>query len=183
MDLFLNQIQDPSSIKNLSVAELEVLAFAIRERIIEVMSKNGGHLSSNLGAVELTIALHKVFNSPIDKFIFDTSHQSYTHKILTGRDSLFNTIRKYKGLSGFTSPEESSHDHFYAGHAGTALSLALGVATARDLDHKSFYVLPIIGDAAFTCGLTHEALNNIPKNLDKLIIILNDNAMSISKNV
>lgn len=183
MDVFLKQLQDPSSIKNLSVSELEVLAWSIRDRIIEVMSKNGGHLSSNLGAVELTIALHKVFESPNDKFIFDTSHQCYTHKILTGRDDLFDTIRKFKGLSGFTSPDESKHDHFFAGHAGTALSLALGVAISRDLSQQSFYVLPIIGDAAFTCGLTLEALNNIPKDLENLIIILNDNAMSISKNV
>lgn len=183
MDLFLDQIKDPSCIKEFSTDELEVLAWSIRNRIIEVMSKNGGHLSSNLGAVELTIALHYCFNSPLDKIIFDTSHQSYTHKILTGRNHLFDSIRKYKGLSGFTSPSESIHDHFFAGHAATALSLALGVAKGRDLKEEDFYALPVVGDAAFTCGLTHEALNNIPKDLKKFILILNDNAMSISKNV
>lgn len=183
MDLFLKQLKDPAAIKKLSTSELEVLAWSIRDRIIDVMSKNGGHLSSNLGAIELTIALHKVFDSPKDKFIFDTSHQTYTHKILTGRDGRFDTVRKYQGLSGFTSPEESPHDHFFAGHAGTALSLALGVVKTRDLNQETFYVLPVVGDAAFTCGLTHEALNNIPKDLQNLVIILNDNAMSISKNV
>lgn len=183
MKSFLERIQDPSEIKSLSADQLEVLAFEIRERIIDVMSTNGGHLASNLGTVELTIALHKVFDSPVDKFIFDTSHQTYTHKILTGRNSLFPTIRKYKGLSGFASPLESIHDHFYAGHAGTAMSLALGMAKARDLDREENYVLPIIGDAALTCGLTLEALNNVDKKLKNFIVILNDNAMAISKNV
>src|SRR3990167_7922516 len=116
----------PSELRALSLPELEGLAGEIRKRIIEVMSVNGGHLSSNLGTVELTIALHRVFESPRDKFIFDVSHQSYPHKLLTGRNNRFDTIRKYKGLCGFCHPKESEHDHFYAGHAGTALSLALG---------------------------------------------------------
>lgn len=183
MKSFLQRITDPSQIKSLSLEQLEVLALDVRQRIIEVMSTNGGHLASNLGVVELTIALHKVFDSPFDKFVFDTSHQTYTHKILTGRNDRFNTIRKFKGLSGFASPEESPHDHFFAGHAGTSLSLSLGLVKTRDLNGEDFHVLPILGDAALTCGLTHEALNNIPKHLKNFIIILNDNAMSISKNV
>ena len=176
-------IESLSELKDLSWQELEHLAEEIRSRIIEVMSVNGGHLSSNLGIVELTIALHRVFNSPIDKFIFDVSHQSYPHKLLTGRNSRFDRIRKYKGLCGFTHPKESEHDHFFAGHAGTAFSLALGVAKTRDLDQGEEHVIPILGDASLTCGLTLEALNNVPKHLPRFIAILNDNAMSISKNV
>ncbi len=147
------------------------------------MSVNGGHLSSNLGIVELTIALHRAFKSPQDKFIFDVSHQSYPHKLLTGRNEKFDQIRKYKGLCGFTHPKESEHDHFFAGHAGTALSLALGVAKGRDLCGGKEHILPILGDASLTCGLTLEALNNIPKKMPRFLAILNDNAMSISKNV
>lgn len=183
MHSFLERITTPDQIKSLSFEQLEVLAFDIRQRIIDVMSVNGGHLASNLGVVELTIALHKVFNSPLDKFIFDTSHQTYTHKILTGRNNQFPSIRKFKGLSGFSSPDESPHDHFFAGHAGTSLSLALGVVKARELNQEDYHVLPILGDAALTCGLTLEALNNVPKKLKNFIVILNDNAMSISKNV
>jgi 1-deoxy-D-xylulose-5-phosphate synthase len=183
MQPLLEHITDPSQLKSFSVEELEELASIIRQRIIEVMSVNGGHLASNLGVVELTIALHKVFSSPQDKFIFDTSHQTYCHKILTGRNGQFPSIRRFKGLSGFASPEESPHDHFFAGHAGTALSLALGMVKARDLNKEEYYVLPVLGDAALTCGLTHEALNNIPKDLKRFILILNDNEMSISKNV
>lgn len=176
-------IDHPSELRSLSIQELEQLAEEIRNRIIEVMSVNGGHLSSNLGIVELTIALHRVFESPRDKLIFDVSHQSYPHKILTGRNTLFHQIRRYKGLCGFSHPKESEHDLFYAGHAGTALSLALGVARARDLDGGAEHILPILGDASLTCGLTLEALNNVPKPLPRFIAILNDNAMSISKNV
>jgi 1-deoxy-D-xylulose-5-phosphate synthase len=176
-------IDHPSELKNFSWKELNDLADEIRNRIIEVMSVNGGHLSSNLGTVELTIALHRVFNSPVDKLIFDVSHQSYTHKLLTGRNARFDQIRKYKGLCGFAHPKESEHDHFFAGHAGTAFSLALGVATSRDLDGGKEHVIPILGDASLTCGLTLEALNNVPKVLSKFIAILNDNEMSISKNV
>ncbi len=171
------------NLSELTLAELEELAAEIRSRIIEVLSVNGGHLSSNLGVVELTLALHRVFDSPKDKFIFDVSHQTYPHKLLTGRGGRFDQIRKYKGLCGFAHPKESEHDHFYAGHAGTAFSLALGVAKSRDLDRGEEYVLPILGDASLTCGLTLEALNNIPKNLPRFIAVLNDNAMSISKNV
>ncbi|CDZ80599.1 1-deoxy-D-xylulose-5-phosphate synthase [Candidatus Rubidus massiliensis] len=183
MNSLLDKIESPIDLKNFSIEQLEHLALEIRQKIIEVMSKNGGHLASNLGTVELTIALHKVFHSPNDKFIWDVSHQAYTHKILTNRKELFSTIRQYKGLCGFTHPKESPHDHFHAGHAGTALSLGLGLATTRDLNAESDHVIPIIGDATLTCGLSLEALNNIPKDLKKFILILNDNKMSISKNV
>ncbi len=176
-------ILDPQDIYFFTLSELEELATEIRQTIIDVLSVNGGHLASNLGIVELTIALHHTFNSPKDKFIFDVSHQSYPHKLLTGRYSKFSQIRQYKGLCGFTHPKESPHDHFYAGHAGTALSLGLGMARARDLCGESHHILPILGDASLTCGLTLEALNNIPKDLKNCIFILNDNNMSISKNV
>lgn len=180
---FLQSIQTPDDIKNLSILELTQLAAEIRHRIIDVLSINGGHLGSNLGVVELTIALHKVFNSPEDKFIWDVSHQTYVHKLLTGRNDRFHQIRQFKGLCGFSHPKESQHDHFHAGHAGTALSLALGVAKNRDLTKRSEYIIPIIGDATLTCGTALEALNNISRDLKRFIVILNDNAMSISKNV
>lgn len=179
----LSKIKAPKDIKSLSHASLLKLSSEIRQRIIEIMSINGGHLASNLGSVELTIALHKVFNSPEDKFIWDVSHQTYAHKILTGRNDKFHTIRKHKGLCGFSHPKESPHDHFYAGHAGTALSLALGVAKNRDLTKRQEHVIPIIGDATLTCGMSLEALNNVPRDLKNFIVILNDNEMSISKNV
>lgn len=183
MKNLLSGIQTPADIKHLKVQELNQLAHEIRQRIIEVMAVNGGHLASNLGSIELTIALHKVFNAPEDKFIWDVSHQTYTHKILTGRNDRFDKIRQFKGLCGFAHPQESPYDHFYAGHAGTALSLALGVIKNRDLQQRSEYVIPIIGDATLTCGMTLEALNNVARDTRRLIIVLNDNAMSISKNV
>lgn len=179
----LTNIFSPYDLKSLSIDELKKLAVEIRRLIIEVMSVNGGHLASNLGSVELTLALHYVFNSPIDKIIFDTSHQIYAHKILTERKELFPTIRQFEGLSGFASPKESSHDHFYAGHAGTGLSLALGVAKSRDLRGSDEHVIPILSDAPLACGLTLEALNHIPKDLKNFILILNDNAMAISHGV
>lgn len=179
----LNSISCPQDLKKLPIQKLPALAEEIRNRIIEVMSKNGGHLASNLGSVEITLALHRVFNSPDDKFIWDVSHQTYTHKILTGRNDKFDLMRQYKGLCGFSHPKESPHDHFYAGHAGTALSLALGVVKNRDLTKRDEYVIPIIGDATLTCGMSLEALNNMSRDLKRFIVILNDNAMSISKNV
>lgn len=179
----LDEICAPSDLKKLSNNELNHLATEVRERILDVMSHTGGHLASNLGAVEITLALHTTFDSPRDKLIFDTSHQTYTHKIITGRNAQFSTIRRYGGLSGFASPNESPHDHFYAGHAGTGLSLALGVAKARDLNEQNFYVVPHIADAPFACGLTFEALNNVPRDLKKFILLLNDNAMAISNGV
>ncbi len=183
MSSCLESIESPEDLKQLSLEELPALAKEIRQKIIEVLSKSGGHLASNLGIVELTIALHYAFYSPEDKLIFDVSHQSYVHKLLTGRQLLFPKIRQFKGLCGFSHPKESPHDHFFAGHAGTALSLALGVAKNRDLARRSDYILPILGDASLTCGLTLEALNNIPKDLQRFIVILNDNNMSISHNV
>lgn len=182
-DSLLPTIHSPKALKHLSCTELNQLAGEIRQRIIEILSVNGGHLASNLGVVELTLALHKVFNSPEDKFIWDVSHQTYVHKLLTGRNDRFHQIRQYKGLCGFSHPKESPHDHFHAGHAGTALSLALGVAKNRDLTKRQEYVIPIIGDATLTCGLALEALNNVSRDLKRFIVILNDNAMSISKNV
>jgi 1-deoxy-D-xylulose-5-phosphate synthase len=183
MEKILSSIDSPENIKNLTIAELQDLAEEIRHRVIEVLSINGGHLASNLGVVELTLALHRVFHSPEDKFIWDVSHQTYIHKLLTGRNDRFHQIRQFKGLCGFSHPKESKHDHFHAGHAGTALSLALGVAKNRDLNKRREYIIPIIGDATLTCGLTLEALNNVSRDLKRFIVILNDNAMSISENV
>lgn len=180
----LSKIEGPISLRSLSISELETLAKELRQRIIEVLAVNGGHLASNLGSVEFTIALHYVFSSPEDKFIFDVSHQTYVHKLLTGRNTeRFDRIRKSKGYNGFAHPKESLHDHFFAGHAGTALSLGLGMAYARDLAEEEHHVIPVIGDATLTCGLSLEALNNIPKELKRFIVVLNDNAMSISRNV
>jgi 1-deoxy-D-xylulose-5-phosphate synthase len=181
---FLERTKCPEDVKQLDISNLKDLAQEIRERIISVLSVNGGHLASNLGSIELTLALHYVFNSPTDKFIFDVSHQTYAHKLITGRNNeLFDKIRTYKGLSGFAHPKESEHDHFFAGHAGTALSLAIGMAKARNLLHTEEHIIPIIGDATLTCGLSLEALNNITKDLSRFIVILNDNEMSISQNV
>ncbi len=183
MSEILKTIDSPSDVQRLSNESLKILCAEIRQTIIDVMAINGGHLASNLGMVELSVALHKVFQSPDDKFIFDVSHQSYPHKLLTGRYEKFSQIRQFKGLCGFCNPKESPHDHFYAGHAGTALSLALGVAKNRDLTKRQEHILPILGDASLTCGLTLEALNNIPKDLKRFIIVLNDNKMSIAENV
>jgi len=180
----LDQINGSTDLKSLSFPELETLALEIRGKIIEVTSKNGGHLGPNLGVVELTIALHKVFNTPEDRFVFDVSHQGYVHKLLTGRnDARFDKIRLTQGLSGFLNREESEHDCYGAGHAGTALSAAVGMAYARDQMGGKEHVVAICGDAAFTCGITYEALNNITAASKRLIVILNDNEWSIDKNV
>ncbi len=170
-------------LKSLSIEELEELALEIRQRILSVLSRTGGHLASNLGAVELTLALHFVFDSPEDSFLFDTSHQIYTHKLLTHRNCSFDRLRQYKGISGFSHPEESPHDPFFLGHAGAAFSLALGMAKRRDVLQKKGHVIAFLGDASFNCGLTLEAMNHIPKNLSRFILLLNDNEMAISKNV
>ncbi|MCB1110172.1 MAG: 1-deoxy-D-xylulose-5-phosphate synthase [Chlamydiia bacterium] len=183
MTPILDALSHPQEVKKLTPSELKALADEIRIRIMDVLSVTGGHLSSNLGIVELTLALHRVFDSPQDKFIFDVGHQTYVHKLLTGRNPRFPTLRQTNGLSGFSHPPESPHDHFYSGHAGNALSLSLGVAKNRDLRAKEEMIIPILGDAAFTCGLTLEAMNNIPRKLKKFLVVLNDNAMSISKNV
>lgn len=179
----LNDIQDPSFLKTLSISELNDLAFDIRSFLIENISKTGGHLASNLGVVELTIALHYVFNSPEDKIFFDVGHQSYTHKILTGRAKDFPTLRQYKGLSGFEKRCESKHDVWEAGHSSTTLSAALGMAVTRDLNHDNYHIVPVIGDGALSSGMALEALNNIGSEKRNIIIIFNDNNMSISKNV
>lgn len=176
----LDHIHAPDALDPLSADELKTLAAEIRTRIIEVVSVTGGHLASNLGVVELTLGLHKIFDAPSDKLIWDTSHQIYTHKLLTGRKERFHTLRQFKGVAGFSHPHESPYDHFFGGHAGNALSTALGVAKRRDLCGKEEYIIPIISDGDLSCGLTLEAFNNIPKDLKRFIIILNDNNMFIS---
>lgn len=175
-------IKDPSQIKNLSMKQLDVLAQDIRHFLIQNISKTGGHLSSNLGIVEITIAMHYVFSSPKDKMIFDVGHQSYVHKILTGRSTKFATLRKLNGLSGYQKRSESPHDCWEAGHSSTSLSAALGYAIARDVQHQNYEVIAIIGDGALAGGMSLEALNDIGAQKRKMIIIFNDNAMSISKN-
>ncbi len=179
----LGTIQSPADIKTLSVPELESLAQEIRERLIVSLSKTGGHLGPNLGVVELTLALHYVFSTPADKFVFDVSHQAYIHKLLTGRESRFDTIRQPGGLNGFMLRTESEHDAYGAGHAGTALSAALGMAVARDLAGGTEHIVALAGDAAFTNGITFEALNNIADQTRRLIVVLNDNEWSIDRNV
>ncbi len=179
----INDIKNPRFLKKMNIKELEVLSSDIRNFIIEKVSKTGGHLSPNLGVVDLTIALHKVFNSPTDKFIFDVSHQCYTHKILTGRANKFDSLRKINGLSGFQKRSESEYDSYEAGHSSTSLSAALGMALARDKQKESYNVIAVIGDGSMGNGLSYEALNHIGSLKTKLIIILNDNEMSISKNV
>ena len=179
----LNAIKSPADVKRLSPAELEQLAEEIRERLIRGVAKTGGHIGPNLGVVELTLAMHYVFDTPRDSFVFDVSHQSYVHKLLTGREERFDTIRQPGGLNGFMLRTESAHDSFGAGHAGTALSAALGMAVARDMSGGDENIVVLAGDAAFTNGISFEALNNVAAQTRRLIIILNDNEWSIDKNV
>ena len=179
----LNKIDSPKDIKNLNYDALKELAQEIRDYMIEVISKNGGHLAPNLGVVELTLALHKVFNCPKDKIIWDVGHQSYIHKIITGRREAFKTLRQYNGLSGFPKIQESEYDAFGTGHSSTSISAALGMAIARDLKGEDNEVIAVIGDGSMTGGMAYEALNNAGDLQKKLIIILNDNEMSIAKNV
>lgn len=181
--MHLEQINQPGDIKTLSVEELEALAQEIREFLIEKLSSTGGHLAPNLGVVELTLALHYLFESPQDKLVFDVGHQSYVHKILTGRKDRFETLRKYKGLCGYVKRSESEHDVWEAGHSSTSLSAAMGMAMARDFQQKSNRVVAIIGDGAMTGGMALEALNHIGHERTKMIVVLNDNEMSISPNV
>ena len=183
MGTLLETIQSPADVKRLNVAQLAELAEEIREFLIQTLSKTGGHLGPNLGVVELTLALHTVFNTPVDKITFDVSHQAYVHKILTGRRERFETIRQPGGLNGFMLRTESEHDCFGAGHAGTALSAALGMAVARDLAGGAEHVIAVAGDAAFTNGMIFEAMNNIAEQTKRLIVILNDNEWSIDRNV
>lgn len=179
----LKKVNMPNDIKELSFAELDKLSLEIADFLVENVSKTGGHLSPNLGVVDLTIALHKVFDTKEDRFIFDVGHQAYVHKILTGRKDKFNSLRKKDGLSGFTKPEESIHDAFISGHASISISVGLGMAHARTLNKKNHHIVSIIGDGALTGGLVYEALNNAGEQKEPLIVILNDNRMSIMQNV
>src|SRR5947209_5247624 len=183
MGNLLDSIHSPSDIKQLSLQQLQQLATEIRERLITVLANTGGHLGPNLGVVELTLAMHYVFNTPEDHFVFDVSHQAYVHKLLTGRRDRFDTIRQPGGLNGFMLRTESEHDCYGAGHAGTGLSAALGMAVARDLSGGKEHVIALAGDAAFTNGISFEALNNVAHSAKRLIVVLNDNEWSIDKNV
>ncbi|MEC4686275.1 MAG: 1-deoxy-D-xylulose-5-phosphate synthase [Nitrospirota bacterium] len=179
----LKDIKDPDDIKKLDFPALIELTGEIRERIIETVSCTGGHLASSLGVIELTIALHYVFDSPTDKIIWDVGHQSYAHKLITGREERFSTLRQYRGISGFPKRTESPHDHFGTGHSSTSISAALGMAEARELKEEDFSVVAVIGDGAMTSGLAFEGLNNAGHLGIPLIVVLNDNEMSISRNV
>ncbi len=179
----LDKIKSPEDIRKLTLAELQSLADEIRSFLLERVSTTGGHLASNLGVVELTLALHSVFNTPYDKIIWDVGHQSYVHKIITGRKDQFGTLRQFNGLSGFPKGTESEYDSFNTGHSSTSISAALGYAKARDMMHEDYAVAAVIGDGALTGGMAFEALNDAGRSPNNLIIILNDNGMSISKNV
>lgn len=183
MGKILDKITSPEKVKELSNVELEVLADEVREFLIDSVSKTGGHLASNLGVVELTISLFKTFNFENDKIVWDVGHQSYVYKILTGRKDKFNKLRQYNGLSGFPKREESKYDYFDTGHSSTSISAALGMARARDIKKENNEVIAVIGDGALTGGMALEALNDIGFNKTKMIVILNDNQMSISHNV
>lgn len=179
----LDKINSPADVKKLSDEQLKQLAAEIRQLLIKVISHTGGHLAPNLGVVELTLALHKVFNTPQDKLVFDVGHQAYIHKIITGRREQFPTLRQYGGLSGFPKRCESEHDAFGTGHSSTSISAALGMAAARDLQGEDYNVVAIIGDGSMTGGMAFEALNNAGTLHKKMVVVLNDNEMSISKNV
>ncbi|WP_079530235.1 1-deoxy-D-xylulose-5-phosphate synthase [Halobacillus hunanensis] len=181
MDLY--KIKEPSFMKEMSIGQLEALSLDMRKFLIENLSGTGGHLGANLGVVELTLALHKVFESPKDRLLFDVGHQSYIHKILTGRAGQFDTLRQYKGLCGFPKRNESEHDIWETGHSSTSLSAAMGMAIARDLKNESHSIVPIIGDGALTGGMALEALNHIGDEKKNVTVILNDNEMSIARNV
>src|ERR1700732_2973751 len=179
----LDGIRSPADVKALREEDLPQLAQEVRDELIEVLSETGGHLGPNLGVVELTIAMHRVFDTPSDKFVFDVSHQGYVHKMFTGRREQLKTIRQYEGINGFLLRTESEHDCYGAGHAGTALSAALGMAVGRDRKGGKENVVVVAGDAAFTCGISYEALNNIKSQTKRFIVVLNDNEWSIAKNV
>ncbi|MCG8531390.1 MAG: thiamine pyrophosphate-dependent enzyme, partial [Desulfovibrionales bacterium] len=179
----LNTIHSPHDLKALSRDQLPTLAQEIRERIIQVVSKNGGHLASSLGAVELTLALHYVFDIPKDTLIWDVGHQAYAHKLLTGRNKNFDSLRQYKGISGFTKMKESPYDGFTVGHSSTSISAGLGVCYAKYLNNDKSDVISVIGDGSMTAGMAFEGLNQAGDLKRKLIVILNDNDMSISQNV
>ena len=174
---FLNSINLPEDLRKLDVQDLRTVCAEVREYLIDCVSKTGGHLGAGLGAVELTVALHYVFNTPEDKLVWDVGHQAYPHKILTGRKNRMETIRKLGGLSGFLKRTESEFDTFGAGHASTAISAALGIAAARDLEKKNFKVVAIVGDGSMTGGMAYEAMNNAGMLKKNIIVILNDNQM------
>lgn len=183
MSKILEKIDSPDQLKDLTYQEMEQLAAEIREELVSRISMNGGHLASSLGVIELTIALHRVFNSPDDKIVWDVGHQSYAHKLLTGRKGRFDSIRQYKGLSGFPDRTESPHDAFGAGHASTSISAALGMALARDLSGEQYHTIAVIGDGSLTGGMAFEAINHAGHLGTRLVVILNDNGMAISPNV
>ncbi len=179
----LNTVKSPQDVKKLNKEDTNILCAEIRNKIIEVVSQNGGHLASSLGAVELTVALHRVFNSPDDAIIFDVGHQSYAHKLITGRFDKFSTLRKEDGISGFMRPQESEHDPFVTGHSSNSISAAYGIYKAKALSGKSGTAIAVIGDGAMTGGMAYEALNNAAAKRSNFIVVLNDNKMSISNNV
>src|ERR1700726_2276753 len=179
----LDGIRSPADVKALREEDLPQLAQQVRDELIKVLSQTGGHLGPNLGVVELTIALHRVFQTPRDRFVFDVSHQGYVHKMFTGRLDRIATMRQYQGLNGFLLRTESEHDCYGAGHAGTALSAGLGMAVGRDLRGSDQNIVVVAGDAAFTCGISYEALNNVRAHTKRFIVVLNDNEWSIAKNV
>jgi len=179
----LDSINSPDDLKKLSYKELEILSSELRDYTIKVVSENGGHLASNLGVVELTLALHRIFDTPEDKIVWDVGHQSYIHKIVTGRREQFSSLRKMGGISGFPKRDESVHDAFETGHSSTSISAALGIAKARDLNGENYSVVAVIGDGALTGGMSFEALNQAGDFPTNLIVILNDNEMSISQNI
>ncbi len=181
--MLLGNINQPADLKKLSDQELNTLCYEIREELIRTVSRNGGHLASNLGIVELTLALHRVFDFPKDKIVFDVGHQSYVHKLITGRYSSFSTIRTYGGLSGFPRREESEYDCFETGHASTSISAVLGLARARDFRGEHYHTIALVGDGALTGGMCYEALNDAGNTKTRMIVILNDNEMSIARNV
>ena len=183
MSKLLDSVDSPQDLKNIPVEKLPELAKEIRDMLLDTISKTGGHLSSNLGVVELTLAMHYVFNSPIDKFVWDVGHQSYVHKLLTGRKSRFSTLRQYGGLCGFTRREESQHDHWNCGHGGTSISAALAFAKARDLKKEKNDVVAVIGDGSLTAGMAFEGLNHTGHIQSDMVVVLNDNEWSISANV
>ena len=182
--IMLEKIKSPKDLSRLTPDELDMLAADIRQKIIDTVSSNGGHLGSNLGIVEATVAIHRVFDAPKDKIIFDVSHQCYAHKLLTGRLDRFPTLRQDGGISGFTSPAESEYDTVMAGHSGSSISEALGIAEAAKLSGSDAFAVAVVGDGSFTNGMIYEAINNCAEHRDlNLCIILNDNEMSISENV
>ena len=179
----LNRVNFPSDIKSLNISDLKVLADEVRTEMIDAVSETGGHLGAGLGVVELTVALHHIFDTPKDKIIWDVGHQTYPHKILTGRKDKIKTLRQGNGISGFTKRSESEYDPFGAAHSSTSISAALGIATANKLSNKSEDVVAVIGDGAISAGMAYEAMNNAGDSKTKMIVILNDNDMSIAKPV